>query len=78
MKTLKFVSEIYWPLKNGKNEMSQGALQKGTNHSMLKFSFSEEATKIWCNCPQGFDTKQCQNLKEDGTKFCGLLIKAEL
>ena len=37
---------------------------------VLKFSFSEKATKIWCNLSEGFDvTKQCQNLEADCTKF---------
>ena len=45
----------------------------------LKFSFSEKATKIWCNHPQGFEvTMQCQNLEADCTNFCGLLRTAEL
>ena len=36
----------------------------------LKFSFSEKATKIWCNHPQGFEvTMQCQNLEADCTNF---------
>ena len=45
----------------------------------VKFSFSEKATKICVIILMVFTfTSKCQNHKEDGTDFCGLLRKAEL
>ena len=50
-----------------------------TFYFLLKSSFSEKATKIWGNHPQGFDiTKYRQNFENDCAKFCGFLRKAVL
>ena len=38
--------------------------------TLFKLGFSEKATKIWCNLPQGLDnTKEHPNLEEDCAKL---------